>query len=357
MSQPLISVIIPTCHRNEDLARCLEALGPGRQEGMELLVNAEMLSAGAYAPPDGDATLRSPRQLTPTAGACGPHGCESPEGNRASDPSQHFCVSASQNYPSYEVIVSDDGRESTAEAMIRERFPWAKWVEGSKRGPAANRNCGAGSAQGDWLAFTDDDCIPDNVWLKGYRKVLLSHPEIRVFDGYVYSDPIESLCLGAPTSAGGNLWTCNLLVERRLFCEVSGFCEAFPYPCMEDVEFRIRIEKLGQSHYYEPSAAVYHPPRRIPNFIQHYIRSAKSTAKFLEIHPEQQSNFRLICSVKSLLYWNWKRIPIARCSLPRDVVRCGFQIILGQLAYLFLLHVWKQRAPLATAKTAEGARG
>jgi len=32
----------------------------------------------------------------------------------------------------YEVIVSDDGRQTTAEEMIRERYPWVKWVANSK---------------------------------------------------------------------------------------------------------------------------------------------------------------------------------------------------------------------------------
>jgi len=38
---------------------------------------------------------------------------------------------------SNEVIVSDDGRQTTAEEMIRER--WVKWVANSKRGVAPNK--------------------------------------------------------------------------------------------------------------------------------------------------------------------------------------------------------------------------
>jgi len=52
----------------------------------------------------------------------------------------------------YEVIVSDDGRQTTAE-MIRERYPWVKWVANSKRrGVAPNKNNGAQYAQGGWLS-------------------------------------------------------------------------------------------------------------------------------------------------------------------------------------------------------------
>jgi hypothetical protein len=34
---PFFSVVIPTFQRNDLLARCLECLAPGRQEGMELV--------------------------------------------------------------------------------------------------------------------------------------------------------------------------------------------------------------------------------------------------------------------------------------------------------------------------------
>jgi len=43
----------------------------------------------------------------------------------------------------YEVIVTDDGVESTALNMIKENYPWVKWYEGPHKGPAANRNNGA----------------------------------------------------------------------------------------------------------------------------------------------------------------------------------------------------------------------
>src|SRR5438552_17841427 len=99
----LISVIIPTCHRNDLLVRCLDGLAPGKQD------------------------------LLP----------------------EH-----------YEVIVSDDGSRSTAEKLIAGTYPWARWVTGPRRGPAANRNHGAKHARGEWLAFVDDDCLPDKGWLE-----------------------------------------------------------------------------------------------------------------------------------------------------------------------------------------------
>src|SRR5688500_16117871 len=102
MTVPRISVVIPTRHRNDLLALVLDRLAPGTQ------------------------TLPADQ---------------------------------------YEVIVTDDGSITTAEAMIREKFSWARWTQGPRKGPAANRNHGASLAQGEWIAFTDDDCLPSSRWL------------------------------------------------------------------------------------------------------------------------------------------------------------------------------------------------
>src|SRR5260370_5877800 len=113
------SVIVPTCHRNDDLGRCLEALKIGQR----------------------------------------------PTGGPAADGADS--IIGKERFQ-YEVIVTDDGTLTTAEALIREGFPWAKWFEGPHRGPAANRNYGASQAKGDWLLFIDDDCIPGTGWLEAY---------------------------------------------------------------------------------------------------------------------------------------------------------------------------------------------
>jgi glycosyltransferase involved in cell wall biosynthesis len=111
--KPYFSVIIPTYHRNDLLAKCLDCLADGIQ------------------------TLP---------------------------------------FEQYKVIVTDDGSETTAEEMIRECYPWVQWVAGPHKGPAANRNNGAKYAKGKWLAFTDDDCLPDPQWLETYAEATVAEP-------------------------------------------------------------------------------------------------------------------------------------------------------------------------------------
>ncbi len=201
--KPRISVVIPTCHRNDLLAKCLDCLAPGIQT-----------------------------------------------------------LSADQ----YEVIVTDDGSRSSAEKMISEKYPWAKWTQGPRRGPAANRNHGASLASSEWIAFTDDDCLPDPGWLSNYYDSLV--PDCQIYEG----STVAKVAIPGPfwtspvNTTGGNLWSCNMMVSRQAFDDLQGFDEGFPSPHMEDVDFRIRSETRFGKAKFVCEAVVDHPPRRISGF-------------------------------------------------------------------------------------------
>ena len=191
------SVIIPTCHRNEDLAKCLDCLAPG----VQLLDHAF-----------------------------------------------------------YEVIVSDDGQETTAEEMIREHYPWAKWTQGPRRGPAANRNHGAQLARSDWLVFTDDDCLPTPTWLQAYGNALAQG---EVLEGLTRADREQrSFAEEAPVNmTGGFLWSCNFAIRKSVFNKIGRFDENFPAPAMEDCDLRENLREAGYDFPFVPAAEVVHPWR------------------------------------------------------------------------------------------------
>jgi GT2 family glycosyltransferase len=195
----MISVVIPTCRRPDLIAKCLDALGPGTQS-----------------------------------------------------------LAADQ----YEVIVTDDG-QPTVETLLADKYPWAKWALGPRRGPAANRNNGARLARGEWIAFTDDDCIPDPTWLAAFAGAI--HDGCRVYEGKTtcragMKSPLE---ISPANDSGGFLWSCNMLVRADLFKALGGFDETFPGPAMEDVDFRERLLAGGDRFEFVPSATVDHPPRRM----------------------------------------------------------------------------------------------
>lgn len=197
----LLSVIIPTCNRNELLGKCLDRLMPGTQT----------LAAAAY-----------------------------------------------------EVIVSDDGAGEGAETFCRQRYPWVRYVRGPRRGPAANRNNGAGIASGDWLVFTDDDCLPDANWLQAYHDAITGHPDCRAFEGAILPDDWQRLkkdLAECPVNtAGGCFWSANIMVERQLFQSMGGFDEQFLIAAQEDQDLQWRIQQQN-SILFVPAAQVVHPVR------------------------------------------------------------------------------------------------
>lgn len=172
-----------------------------------------------------------------------------------------------------EVIVSDDARESELKAMLAEQYPWATYLEGPSRGPAANRNNGAKHASGDWIVFTDDDCLPQPGWLEAYS-VNLSKSE--VLEGRTKADRArQRLDEESPLNeTGGYLWSCNFAIRSQLFDALGGFDETFPHAAMEDVEFRERLNDHRLKPFFVPSAVVVHPFRRVKNLRMLWLRHA-----------------------------------------------------------------------------------
>jgi GT2 family glycosyltransferase len=190
---------------------------------------------------------------------------------------------------SYEVIVTDDGQSIVAEDMIAKQYPWVRWVQGPRRGPAANRNHGASQARGKWIILTDDDCLPEPDWLAAFQRAQVNHAEVFVFEGRVFTDrPRRSLDEISPINdKGGNLWSCNVCILRSLFQELGGFDERFPYAAMEDVELRIRLEKRGQKIVFLSEAGICHPWRKASGW-KGWMKYRDSVAVFLTLHPEQR---------------------------------------------------------------------
>jgi len=195
----------------------------------------------------------------------------------------------------YEVIVTDDGVQATAAQMIRECYPWAKWVAGPGKGPAANRNNGVKYAQGEWLAFTDDDCLPDPQWLEAYAQAILANSSCFVFEGRVYVDrPRRSLAETSPTNeSGGYLWSCNFAIHKQLFKSLGGFDERFAYAAMEDVDLRLRLTNSGHQYSFIKAAAVCHPWIKKAGYKKLKSRQ-ESVLLYLLIHPKELKNINSI---------------------------------------------------------------
>ncbi len=184
----------------------------------------------------------------------------------------------------YEVIVTDDSRSEETANMVESYYPWVKYTKGPQKGPAANRNHGADQAQGEWIAFTDDDCLPDAHWLQAFANQT-NHAE--VLEGKTITDrPRLRLDEESPVNeTGGYLWSCNMATHRELFQNMGGFNEGFPYPAIEDVELNEKIKKAQIPIPFCKEAIVVHPWRRSKG-ITHLKQELSSWYYLLGLYPE-----------------------------------------------------------------------
>ncbi|MGB5135690.1 MAG: glycosyltransferase [Prochlorococcaceae cyanobacterium] len=198
-----------------------------------------------------------------------------------------------------EVIVTDDAHDPELRALLLQLYPWCHYTSGPSRGPAANRNHGARTAIGEWIVFTDDDCLPQPGWIEAFSRAA---DECDVLEG-------QTSALGTRYRAdmecpinesGGYLWSCNFAIRRTVFLEMGGFDETFPAPAMEDVELNARINKANLRRRFLPHALVLHPWRRRKGL--DYVKAhARSVANYVRLHPEKSDYFSFTSqSLKSL---------------------------------------------------------
>jgi len=214
----LVSIIIPTCNRNDLLSNCLD------------LLHDEFFATGM----------------------------------------------------SCEVVVTDDSQTNVAQPLILEQYTWVTWANGPKHGPAANRNYGAKLAKGEWLIFLDDDCLPQRGWLDAYIKVIATPSATLVYEGFTNADrPKQRFDEEAPiNTTGDKLWSCNFAINKEFFNSINGFDETFPYAAMEDIDFYVRVKNVTPIEFVK-EAFVIHPWRRIKPFstFKKHIRSHRHFAK------------------------------------------------------------------------------
>ncbi len=185
---------------------------------------------------------------------------------------------AELDYPAdrFETIVVDDGGSVPLHTLVEGIAPSLKvrLIGQSNSGPATARNVGAEAAEGELLAFTDDDCRPERGWLKALALAHRESPQALIGgrtvnglpDNY-FSQASQDIASFAydyfnSGSQGPRFFTSNnMATPATLFAEVGGFDTSFPLAAGEDREFSDRWHASGLPFHYEPAAVMYHHHR------------------------------------------------------------------------------------------------
>ena len=182
-----------------------------------------------------------------------------------------FPKSGEGKTPDYEILVVDNGSRVLPHDIIAQ-FPNARLLEEAEAGPGPARNKGVSEARGDFLAFTDSDCVIDQGWIARIAAHFSQTPDSHVVAGDVYilrADPMKPTDLEAYEGVyafrtkmyvkkDGYSSTNNLAVRASTMKEVGGFAGK---DIAEDRDWGKRAGAMGFETRWIDKMIVHHPAR------------------------------------------------------------------------------------------------
>jgi len=165
--------------------------------------------------------------------------------------------------------------------------------EGS--GLSRARNLGARRASTEWVAFLDDDCVPEPDWAERLEEELGRHPEADIVTGHVEPGsregdyvPVSAFPVKRPALRRGRfrhpghlgLGVC-MAVRRSAIERLGGWDERLGagvprFPAAEDMDFNYRLLRSGGSAFVTPAPRSRHEqwrsPRELESLHRGYMR-------------------------------------------------------------------------------------
>jgi GT2 family glycosyltransferase len=175
------------------------------------------------------------------------------------------------DYPDFEVIVVIDGSTDSS-VQIASEFPF-RVVHCKKNGGLSNaRNVGMREANGEIVAYLDDDAYPDPLWLRRLA-IAFERSDHAGIGGPNLPPPGDGLLAECVANSPGNplhvLLTdelaehvpgCNMAFRRRCLLAIDGFDVAYRR-AGDDVDLCWRIQDQGWTIGFDPAAFVWHHRR------------------------------------------------------------------------------------------------
>lgn len=200
-----------------------------------------------------------------------------------------------------ETIVVDDGSNDGTGDLIEAKFPWVRLLRLEPSGLSNARNAGAEIATGELLAFTDDDCEPDEEWIVRIRRIFADHRYAAACGPNLpprprnWQEAVVNAAPGAPSHVMLNdddaehLPGCNLVVSKSAFHSIGGFDPQFA-TAGDDVDFCWRLRDMGFHLGFVPGAFVWHHRRpSIIAFLRQQLGYGRAEKLLLKKHPHRFS--------------------------------------------------------------------
>lgn len=251
------------------------------------------------------------------------------------------------DYPThrFEVIVVND-ESSLLPAELVTRFPHTfdvTFLAQSHAGPAAARNTGASSARGEFLAFTDDDCVPTSGWLRGFAARFAAAPD-RAIGGRTLNSLIGNPYSSASQTIVDLVYSYynvdphrarffasnNLALPAHQFRAIGGFDPTFT--TSEDRDLCDRWLSCGHQMMFAPEALIYHAhPLTFRTFVRQHFNYGRGAFRFHQARLRRGSggfkpalDFHLTILRRPLLLGGSRRLQMLKMVLWQLANTAGF---------------------------------
>lgn len=203
------------------------------------------------------------------------------------------------DYPDFETIVVDDGSRDGTGDWVTARHPGIRLLRTDGVGLSHARNLAAGAASGEILAYLDDDCEPDVLWLRHAVKGMTDHgygvaggPNLAPPTTGALQSVLDRLP-GLPVQVmlddlrAEHIPGCNLLVRAGVFASLGGFDARF-HTAGDDVDFCWRAQAAGFAPGFLPMAVVWHRRRSTPwKYLKQQIGYGRAEALLATVWTEK----------------------------------------------------------------------
>ncbi len=203
-----------------------------------------------------------------------------------------------ENAPPFEVIIVDNGSAAASHAATKRRAESATipvtllYDDEPNRGKARNRAVAA--AQGEIVAFCDDDVVAPAGWVAAHAAAhagtadsVVNGPILNV--GSYQDRPTPRLA----NFSRAFLCTCNASVTRQSLQRVGGFDESFDLYGWEDTELGVRLRDTGACWKFAWDAYIWHvkapDEHTVTVELQKAVEKARMAGRFLRKHPSRRA--------------------------------------------------------------------